>query len=119
MRDVALCLYYYLGISLLKRQGNKARAIFVDSEPKVVQSILEDKTLKPYINSENCFWTESGRGNNWAHGYFCEDGDLANKVMEAMRREAEMCDFYQGSFMMHSIAGGTGSGLGSKLTERF
>ena len=32
-----------------------------------------------------------------------------------MRREAESCDSLQGFLLMHSIGGGTGSGLGTYL----
>lgn len=49
-----------------------------------MKEILNDKTLSNHINPANCFWTESGRGNNWAHGYTSTEGDLDNKVMEAM-----------------------------------
>jgi hypothetical protein len=51
-------------------------------------------------------------------GYSKIDG-LEEKVMEALRKEAENCDFYQGTFMLHSVGGGTGSGFGSRLIEKF
>ncbi|XP_071150571.1 tubulin delta chain-like [Mytilus edulis] len=37
----------------------------------------------------------------------------ANQV----RKEIERCDMYSGCIMMHSLTGGTGSGLGSRLCE--
>jgi hypothetical protein len=55
----------------------------------------------------------SGRGNNWAHGYF-DDSHLED-VMEAYRRLVESNFRYDGCMMIHSMAGGTGSGLGSRL----
>jgi tubulin delta len=36
-----------------------------------------------------------------------------------MRREAEKSDFVMGSVIMHSLAGGTGSGLGSRVIEEY
>lgn len=39
------------------------------------------------------------------------------QTIELLRREVEKCDFYKGSVVMHSVAGGTGSGLGSKIVE--
>ncbi|XP_052080568.1 tubulin delta chain-like [Mytilus californianus] len=39
--------------------------------------------------------------------------DTANQV----RKEIERCDMYSGCIMMHSLTGGTGSGLGSRLCE--
>ena len=97
-------------------EENKARAIFVDTEPKVINSILKNPNLSPLIKPSNTFSTHDGRGNNWAFGYSKQDG-LETLVLDALRREAETCDFYQGSFMLHSVGGGTGSGLGSRLAE--
>ena len=85
-----------------------------------------------------------GAGNNWAQGYSAGE-KLYEDIMEMVDREAEGSDslevrttslslsstmkptvvvlllFYfilQGFMLMHSIAGGTGSGLGSFLLER-
>ena len=38
--------------------------------------------------------------------------------MESVRRMAEPCDSLQSFLMMHSLGGGTGSGLGSYLLSR-
>lgn len=58
-----------------------------------------------------------GAANNWGDGYqsgeaVCED------IMEMIDREADGSDSLEGFMMLHSIAGGTGSGLGSFLLER-
>ncbi|KAK3550568.1 hypothetical protein QTP70_000051 [Hemibagrus guttatus] len=37
--------------------------------------------------------------------------------MEALRREAERQDYYGGTVLLHSLTGGTGSGLGARLCE--
>lgn len=82
-----------------------------------------------------------GAGNNWAHGYASGER-LYEEVMEMVDREAEGSDslevrihdasnyfftrshrptrpfFLQGFMLMHSIAGGTGSGFGSFILER-
>ena len=39
--------------------------------------------------------------------------------IEAIRREAEKADFFMGSIIFHSLAGGTGSGLGSRIIEEY
>jgi hypothetical protein len=39
--------------------------------------------------------------------------------MEALRKEAELADYFLGTVMVHSLAGGTGSGLGSRLLEEY
>eukprot|EP01116_Phalansterium_solitarium_P007425 TRINITY_DN20088_c0_g1_i1.p1 TRINITY_DN20088_c0_g1~~TRINITY_DN20088_c0_g1_i1.p1 ORF type:complete len:440 (+),score=122.21 TRINITY_DN20088_c0_g1_i1:89-1408(+) len=98
------------------RKG-KARAILVDTEPKVAQAAQRNSTFR----QENILTEQSGRGNNWAYGYFDAPGRrddcLLDRALEAVRREVEACDFFVGCIVTHSIAGGTGSGLGSHLIE--
>ncbi|RKO93284.1 Tubulin/FtsZ family, GTPase domain-containing protein, partial [Blyttiomyces helicus] len=56
----------------------------------------------------------TGRGNNWAHGYMDTEG--ADATVEGVRRCVEVGS--REAFMIfHSIAGGTGSGLGSRVAE--
>ena len=38
--------------------------------------------------------------------------------MECVRRAAESCDSLQSFFILHSLGGGTGSGLGSYILHR-
>jgi tubulin epsilon len=57
----------------------------------------------------------SGAGNNWAHGYHVYGPQYQDHIFEMIRCEAEQCDSLQGFFLIHSLGGGTGSGLGSYL----
>lgn len=43
---------------------------------------------------------------------------VAEEVMEMIDREADGSDSLEGFVLCHSIAGGTGSGMGSYLLER-
>ncbi len=56
-----------------------------------------------------------GRGNNWAHGFF--NNDNIEETMNIYRKLAESSFEYQGCMLLHSLAGGTGSGLGSRLVQ--
>ncbi len=90
----------------------------VDLEPRVIQSILQS----PYgsiFNPENIFVSGAGTGagNNWASGY-CQGQAVHEELMEILDREADGSDSLEGFFLCHSIAGGTGSGLGSLLLEK-
>ncbi|KAJ2055578.1 gamma-tubulin [Coemansia sp. S146] len=94
------------------------RSILVDLEPRVISKIMESDYGNLY-NPENIFVSKdgSGAGNNWANGYsqgekICED------ILEMLDREADNSDSLEGFNLLHSIAGGTGSGLGSFLLER-
>ena len=39
--------------------------------------------------------------------------------MEMIRRRAEKADIFKGILLFHSLAGGTGSGMGSRIIEDF
>ena len=56
----------------------------------------------------------TGRGNNWTHGYF-DQGYV--ELMDDYRKVTESFGNYPGMMMIHSLAGGTGSGLGSRLLQ--
>ncbi|EPR79730.1 Gamma tubulin, partial [Spraguea lophii 42_110] len=91
------------------------RGIAIDLEPRVVNSVISST---PFFNQENVFVSEDGcgAGNNWADGYFSAKKNF-NEIYEIIQREAENSDFLDGFFLMHSIAGGTGSGCGSFILE--
>ena len=57
----------------------------------------------------------SGAGNNWAKGFYTEGAELVDSVLDVMRAEAEGCDCLQGFQLVHSLGGGTGSGMGTLL----
>lgn len=101
-------------------RDGKLAAVFVDSEPKVLRDAQQLVKNKKLLDS-NIVVTHGGRGSNWAYGYNGHSGEESNvllqRAMEAVRREAEKIDFYGGVVLLHSLSGGTGSGLGSKLCE--
>jgi tubulin gamma len=94
------------------------RALLIDLEPRVLDTIRQGPFGGIY-NSENIFTARDGggAGNIWANGY--AQGELVSEeMMEMIDREAEGSDSLEGYSLLHSIAGGTGSGLGSFLLER-
>ncbi|KAB8290758.1 hypothetical protein EYC80_008395 [Monilinia laxa] len=94
------------------------RAILIDLEPRVLNGIQTGPYRNIY-NPENFFVGKNGSGaaNNWGDGY--QTGESVNEeIMEMLDREADGSDSLEGFMMLHSIAGGTGSGLGSFLLER-
>ena len=44
---------------------------------------------------------------------------LHERVMEMIRKWVEQADYFRGALLFHSLAGGTGSGLGSRLIESY
>ncbi|ETK92539.1 hypothetical protein L915_04123 [Phytophthora nicotianae] len=111
-----------------------ARCILVDSEPKVVRSFMQETTDgATAFEPAHTHVEQTGRGNNWAMGYYGprlkspaptftslavdDRRELVELVMDSLQREIERVDCYQGSVVMHSLGGGTGSGLGCRVLE--
>jgi len=99
------------------------RSVLLDLEPRVVNTIMNSEYKKLY-NPENIYVAKDGggAGNNWASGY-SQGEQLHEEVFDIIDREAEGSDSLEGFVLTHSIAGGTGSGMGSyvleKLADRF
>ncbi|KAH8279818.1 hypothetical protein KR054_007174 [Drosophila jambulina] len=94
------------------------RAVLLDLEPRVINTIMGSAYSKLY-NTENVYLSKhgGGAGNNWASGY--SQGDkLQEEVFDIIDREADGSDSLEGFILCHSIAGGTGSGMGSFIMER-
>nr|XP_033787772.1 tubulin delta chain-like isoform X2 [Geotrypetes seraphini] len=98
----------------------KLSALCVDSELKVVRN-LQKQIKRGVFRDSNLILGQRGRGNNWAYGYHGARSDdevsLLEKTMESFRKEVERKDCYCGTVLLHSLCGGTGSGLGARLCE--
>jgi len=94
------------------------RNLMIDLEPRVINAI-QYSSYRELYNQENFFIAPDGggAGNNWASGYR-QGGEYAEQVTEMIDREADGSDSLEGFVLCHSIAGGTGSGMGSFLLER-
>ncbi|KAL4879388.1 tubulin-domain-containing protein [Aspergillus karnatakaensis] len=94
------------------------RAILLDLEPRVLNGI-QTGPYKNIYNPENFFIGQQGigAGNNWGAGYAAGDV-VQEEVFDMIDREADGSDSLEGFMFLHSIAGGTGSGLGSYILER-
>ncbi|CAN9511499.1 unnamed protein product [Ophioblennius macclurei] len=96
-----------------------ARAVLIDMEPKVInQSVAKAAKCGRWRYGESSHFSQKqGSGNNWANGY-CVHGPRHRDVVEEMvRREVERCDRLAGLMPMMSVAGGTGSGVGTYVTQ--
>ncbi|KAG7479006.1 tubulin delta chain [Solea senegalensis] len=96
-----------------------ARAVLIDMEPKVIKQSMKkaaDSGRWRY-GDDSHFSQKQGSGNNWANG-FCVHGPRHIEVVEELvRREVERCDRLAGFMTMMSVAGGTGSGVGTYVTQ--
>ncbi|XP_026726523.1 tubulin beta chain-like [Trichoplusia ni] len=90
------------------------RAVLVDLEPGTMDAIRAG-VYGQIFHPDNIVYGATGAGNNWAKGYYTEGADLLESVLDVVRKEAEGCDCLQGFQVVHSLGGGTGSGLGTLL----
>jgi tubulin gamma len=93
------------------------RSLLIDLEPRVLSHVQAE--LPRLFNTENIYQHPEGggAGNNWANGYDI-GGQVQEEIMDMIDREADGSESLEGFIMCHSIAGGTGSGMGSLLLER-
>ncbi|EHA97706.1 Tubulin beta-1 chain [Heterocephalus glaber] len=93
------------------------RAVLVDLEPGTMDSIRSSK-LGALFQPDSFVHGNSGAGNNWAKGHYTEGAELIETVMDVVRSESENCDCLQGFQIVHSLGGGTGSGMGTLLMNK-
>ncbi|XP_041658253.1 tubulin delta chain isoform X5 [Cheilinus undulatus] len=96
-----------------------ARAVLVDMEPKVInQSISRAAKSGRWRYGEGSHFSQKqGSGNNWANGFCIHGPRHRDAVEELVRREVERCDRLAGLMAVMSVAGGTGSGVGTYVTR--
>jgi tubulin beta len=128
------------------RPPNRMHSIMVDTEPKVIKQILnrQPKWLDPanvkyfqygrgnnwsygYLHHlpEQPLHTGKGwEGKQFSHlepttidKYLEENKQIADYVIERIRRELENTDCAMAINVLGSLGGGTGSGLGTKIVE--
>lgn len=94
------------------------RSLLIDLEPRVVNKLTNQGAYRNLFNGENVFVARDGggAGNNWASG-FRQGEEHHEQVLDMIDRESDNSDSLEGFVLAHSIAGGTGSGMGSYLLE--
>lgn len=91
------------------------RLILVDLEPLVVTKVTGEM---PMFNQRNVHVCENGTGaaNNWLQGY-AYGQEHQEELMDLVDRELDKCGRPSAFQLFHSVAGGTGLGVGSLLLE--
>lgn len=89
----------------LSHRDGKLRCVCVDSEPKVIgNNLRSDKKHGNLFREENMIVGQSGRGNNFALGYYglggeTEETSLLHRTMDVVRKEVERCDSFAGRYI--------------------
>ena len=118
--QVGQTFHEFVGGELSRSRGGGvvnafSTALLVDSEPKVVNGAAAKSTF----TSCTVLHEQGGYANNWAMGYYASKS-LLTQALDALRVALEKSEFVINHIhIFHSIGGGTGSGLGSRLIEMF
>ncbi|KAK7486011.1 hypothetical protein BaRGS_00022763 [Batillaria attramentaria] len=97
-----------------KVKALKARAVLVDMEEGVVSEMMKGP-LREVFDFRQHITDVSGSGNNWAVGHKMYGPQYREQLSDVIRRAAEFCDCLQCFFLIHSMGGGTGSGVGTYI----
>ncbi|CAG9853927.1 unnamed protein product [Phyllotreta striolata] len=92
------------------------RAACIDLESSAMECMRADP-FGQLFRPDSFLHGTQGAGNNFAKGRYTEGMELMDTVLDFTRKKAEACDFLQGFQVVHSIGGGTGSGMGSLLLD--
>ena len=108
-----ICDSYF---TISKTSQFQANSILIDMESKVIDKCLKlsEKNGFNYLK-ENVIHKQSGSGNNWANGFFYHGPSVEKYFVETFSKFSEKFDFLDTCILINSLAGGTGSGLGSYL----
>lgn len=90
------------------------RSVLCDLEPASLNEI-KCSSVGNLFSPDSFVMGQCGAGNNWARGRYTEGASLTDWVLDVTRRQAEKCECLQGFQMVHSIGGGSGSGMGTLL----
>ncbi|GMM56353.1 gamma-tubulin [Maudiozyma humilis] len=92
------------------------RAIMIDLEPSVIN---DNHNFFPGFFDDRSSWVSDdryGAGNSWANGY--DEGQKnQDTFLNMIDKQLDSTENFEGFQLLHSVAGGTGSGLGSNLLE--
>jgi tubulin epsilon len=98
-------------------QGLKARSVIVDMECGVIHDMLKGP-LGDVLDQQALISDVSGAGNNWAHGNYGYGPQYREQILDTIRTTVEACESLQSFLMLHSLGGGTGSGVGTYILEQ-
>ena len=95
-----------------------SRNLMVDLEPNVIDDVKKSRYSTIY-DTDFLLAGQEDAGNNFARGHNILGKEMFHQVNDRLRKLADHCDNLQGFIINHSVGGGTGSGLGARILERF
>ncbi|KNE54262.1 hypothetical protein AMAG_00254 [Allomyces macrogynus ATCC 38327] len=78
---------------------------------------MDGSPLRELFTPDQILTAASVSGNNWAVGHHRYGAQYGDHLRNMIRKQAEACDALQSVFLMYSLGGGTGSGLGTRIAS--
>ena len=96
-----------------------ARTVLIDMEPKAIDLCAEraEKEGLFRFSPRTAVVKDEGSANNWAFGFHAQGPSRRAEIVEGIRQESECADSVASIHVTHSAAGGTGSGVGSYVSQ--
>merc|ERR1712167_211868 len=94
------------------------RAVFLDLEPTVIDEVRTG-TYRQLFHPEQLISGKEDAANNFARGHYTIGKEIVDLCLDRIRKLSDQCTGLQGFLVFNAVGGGTGSGLGSLLLERF
>ncbi len=113
--DAALSAFFRFSEN--RSNGNKtmrARALLIDMECGPLNETMRSP-LGSLFEETQYVMDVSGAGNNFAHGNAHYGPLYRERFAESLRNIVEKCDSLQTFILIHSLGGGTGSGVGTYM----
>ena len=95
---------------------SKARAILVDTEADPIDNIYRS-SRSHFFDTNNIFTSGECSGSVYARVYHSLAPNLAEKIVESIRKEVERANSLEGFNLTHSVSGGTGAALWTYISE--
>jgi len=93
------------------------RAVLIDLEPSVIDEVRNNQ-YKELFRPSSLISGKEDAANNYGRGFYTIGKEIETVVMDALRKQAELCTSFAGFFIFHSMGGGTGSGLTTLLMQK-
>eukprot|EP01083_Nonionella_stella_P136168 414200_1 len=94
------------------------RSLMIDLDPYSINNIKNLNKYHDLFSPQYLIHGTEDAANNFARGRYSVGKQIIDEVTDKVRHAVECCGNLQGFIMHHSVAGGTGGGLGSLILER-
>ncbi|ETO34084.1 tubulin alpha-1 chain [Reticulomyxa filosa] len=107
---------HFIPRNLARDLKKKIIIIKIDLEPSVIDNVINGP-FAALFSREFLLSGKEDAANNFARGFYSIGGQIIDKVNDKIRKRIEHFDYLMGFMIVHSVGGGTGSGLSSLILE--